>query len=313
MTELHIHDEFSRMMPTQTKFELAQLEDSIKAEGRATQPIIAWVEGDKRWIIDGHTRHEICTRLKLPFDVVEREFKSKREIRLFIFQSQFARRNLTDAARAIGHSDYVQLMKGPAKAKAKALANEPPLNVIAAAARDLKVSKATVKRDLNVAKGVRKVKKADPKLADAIVSGDKAVPKGDLAKLGQDKVPLKQIVAKANKEAPKEAPAKPAAFESKAAKAAKASEAKRLARIDLLEVVAEKLGSFLIAKSPASRRKLIGEVAEALGRAEGKKFAVPVEYQDAAPTNAAPAKKGNGKKAKAPVKSAADVAASFDD
>ncbi len=318
---LDIHPEFSKMLPTQTAFELGQLEDSLKSEGRALQPLIVWKDGDKRYLVDGHTRYSICQKLKLPFDVVERNFGSKREIRLYIFQQQFARRNLSDAALSIGHDTYLTMLKGPARAKAQALAQPAP-NVVAAAAKDLGISKATMKRDSRVAKGVKKVKAKDPKLADKIVSGDTQVSKKTLAAVGQGKATVKAVVveasqptglSKAQQEAQDKKTKARKAAQDKVTAAKLKADAARLARFDQLEVIAEKLSLFFTSETPAGRRKLIGDVAETLGEAEGKTFATPPEYMidtkaeavaEDAPVKAKP-------KSKRTV-SAADVAATFD-
>lgn len=48
-------------------------------------------------LIDGHNRYEICTRLGLPFEVVQKEFESRVHARIWMRQLQRGRRNLSDA------------------------------------------------------------------------------------------------------------------------------------------------------------------------------------------------------------------------
>jgi len=47
-------------------------------------------------LIDGHNRYEICTRLGLPFNTIEKEFESRVHVRVWMRQLQRGRRNLSD-------------------------------------------------------------------------------------------------------------------------------------------------------------------------------------------------------------------------
>jgi hypothetical protein len=75
-----------------------------------------WQIGDGRWecpecgygiaylessgiLIDGHNRHEICTRLDIDFDTVEIEFDSRDDAKIWIIKNQFGRRNLQPFTR----------------------------------------------------------------------------------------------------------------------------------------------------------------------------------------------------------------------
>ncbi len=52
-------------------------------------------------LIDGHNRHEICTRLGLAFSVISKEFDSREDATEWIINNQFGRRNLSDYQRGI--------------------------------------------------------------------------------------------------------------------------------------------------------------------------------------------------------------------
>jgi N6-adenosine-specific RNA methylase IME4 len=52
-------------------------------------------------LIDGHNRLEICTRLKLPYDVVEVAFEDRDAAALWIEENQVGRRNLSDDQRSV--------------------------------------------------------------------------------------------------------------------------------------------------------------------------------------------------------------------
>jgi ParB family chromosome partitioning protein len=52
-------------------------------------------------LVDGHNRHEICTRLGIGFETVSMEFNSRDDAVLWICKNQFGRRNLTDYQRGV--------------------------------------------------------------------------------------------------------------------------------------------------------------------------------------------------------------------
>ena len=51
--------------------------------------------------MDGHNRHEICTRNRIEFQTVSREFASHEEAKQWIIGNQLGRRNLRSEARAL--------------------------------------------------------------------------------------------------------------------------------------------------------------------------------------------------------------------
>jgi hypothetical protein len=68
--------------------ELEKLEASIVAEG-CRDSIVIW----NGTIVDGHNRYEICTRLGLSFQTIEKEFESIHHARIWMRENQGARRN----------------------------------------------------------------------------------------------------------------------------------------------------------------------------------------------------------------------------
>jgi len=52
-------------------------------------------------LVDGHNRYEICTRLGLPFDVVQVAFADREAAALWIEENQVGRRNLSDDQRSV--------------------------------------------------------------------------------------------------------------------------------------------------------------------------------------------------------------------
>jgi len=58
-----------------------------------------WEFEDIGILVDGHHRLEICTRLKIPYEVAKIEFSDENAALIWIIRNQFGRRNITLAAR----------------------------------------------------------------------------------------------------------------------------------------------------------------------------------------------------------------------
>lgn len=89
MKNLMIDSEFKDLIPPLQKEERDQLEANIKAEG-CRDPLTVW--GDI--LIDGHNRHEICTRLGVLFKTLSVSFPDRSHAVEWIIRNQFGRRNL---------------------------------------------------------------------------------------------------------------------------------------------------------------------------------------------------------------------------
>lgn len=87
---IQIDKEFKDLIPPLQKEERDQLEANIKAEG-CRDPLTVW--GDI--LMDGHNRHEICTRLNIPFKTVEISFPDRSHAIEWVIKNQFGRRNLS--------------------------------------------------------------------------------------------------------------------------------------------------------------------------------------------------------------------------
>lgn len=94
MTELLINPEFKKLIPPLTPEEFAQLEQNCLAEG-IRDSIVIW----NGYIIDGHNRYEIAQRYDLQFKVIESEFESEVDAKIWMVYNQFGRRNLQDFVR----------------------------------------------------------------------------------------------------------------------------------------------------------------------------------------------------------------------
>ena len=97
--DITIDKEFAAMIPPLSAEERQQLEENIVEHGGARDPLVVWNEKNATILLDGHNRHEICTRLDLDFDIEEREFKDRSHAVEWIIRNQFGRRNLAAYVR----------------------------------------------------------------------------------------------------------------------------------------------------------------------------------------------------------------------
>lgn len=87
--EITIDHEFKALIPPLAAEELRQLEENILRDG-CRDPLVVW----NSILIDGHNRHEICTRRGLPFETDELVFDDRSHAIEWIIRNQFGRRNL---------------------------------------------------------------------------------------------------------------------------------------------------------------------------------------------------------------------------
>ena len=99
--EIVIDAEFAALIPPLTAEERSQLEANLVSAGGARDALVAWRDGGRLVLLDGHNRHEICTRLGLPFEVREIEVGGREEATEWLIRNQFGRRNLSAYDRTI--------------------------------------------------------------------------------------------------------------------------------------------------------------------------------------------------------------------
>lgn len=87
--EITIDPEFKALIPPLAADELRQLEENILRDG-CRDPLVVW----NGVLIDGHNRHEICTRHGLPFETKAIGFDDRSHAEEWIIRNQFGRRNL---------------------------------------------------------------------------------------------------------------------------------------------------------------------------------------------------------------------------
>lgn len=123
------------------------LEKSLKAEGKALEPITVWKGRDV--IVDGHRRYAACERLGLPTPEIRyKSFKDIQEVKDWMDDNQDLRRNRSYLDRAQARTKKVEaLVKGGAKRSEAA----------ATVARECGVNERTVYRDQRVTEALQKL------------------------------------------------------------------------------------------------------------------------------------------------------------
>ena len=176
---LQIDKEFRDLLPTLTAEESAALEESIEREG-CRDALIVW--GDT--LVDGHNRHEICTRRGFPFQVRQMEFDSREDVIIWICANQNARRNITPEQKAylVGKRYEAEKKKagapdGNRNAQKQRDHNGPIVCVQGGrtyerVAKEAGVGVTTVKRSADYARAVDTLATDSPTIKHKILSGE---------------------------------------------------------------------------------------------------------------------------------------------
>lgn len=167
MTDIIIDPDFRKYIPALSVEELAQLEANLVEDG-CRDPLTLW----GRVIIDGHNRFDICTRLGIPFQTVQKQFPTREAALDWMDCHQLGRRNLTpDARKLLLGRRYNRLKADPA---ANLVQNAPSgqndhsgEKTADTLAKEHGVSEATVRRAAKFAQEIE----ADPELQAAIEAG----------------------------------------------------------------------------------------------------------------------------------------------
>ncbi|MFY8248366.1 MAG: MT-A70 family methyltransferase [Gloeomargaritales cyanobacterium] len=93
---IQIKEEFRKLIPALTADEFKQLEANCLSEG-IREKIITW----NGFIIDGHNRFEIATRWNLEYQTEIKHFKDENNVREWMINNQFGRRNLSNYQRSL--------------------------------------------------------------------------------------------------------------------------------------------------------------------------------------------------------------------
>ena len=109
---IEIKQEFKDLIPPLTKEEFKQLENNCMSEG-IREKILTW----NGFIIDGHNRYEIATRWDLDFETESKHFDNEDDVKLWMIENQFGRRNLNKYQRTVLALEYKKVYSAIANKK----------------------------------------------------------------------------------------------------------------------------------------------------------------------------------------------------
>lgn len=108
--ELRIKEEFKKLIPPLTAEEFKQLEINCLDEG-IRDAIVTW----NGFIIDGHNRYKIATDWGLEFKTEAKVFDSENDVREWMINNQYGRRNLSNYQRSVLALELESVFKEKAK------------------------------------------------------------------------------------------------------------------------------------------------------------------------------------------------------
>jgi DNA modification methylase len=111
MFDLIIKEEFKKLIPPLTAEEFKQLETNCLYEG-IRDAIIIW----NGIIIDGHNRYKIANDYGLEFKTESKAFNSENDVREWMINNQFGRRNLSNYQRSVLALELEGVFREKAKA-----------------------------------------------------------------------------------------------------------------------------------------------------------------------------------------------------
>lgn len=150
--DIIIDQEFKELIPSPMPEELKNLEESIKEDG-CRDALVCWDDT----LVDGYRRHEICTRLDLPYKTVGRTFDNRDQAKIWIIANQLSRRNITPEQRKYLIGIQYKLEKKDVGQPKKELAQNDPITTAEKIAAQHHVSPATVKRAEKFAEDIDKL------------------------------------------------------------------------------------------------------------------------------------------------------------
>lgn len=106
MKQIEIKEEFKKLIPPLTTEEYKQLEDNCLEEG-IREKIILW----NNYIIDGHNRYNIANQWNLEFETKSKNFNTIEDVKIWMLDNQFGKRNLSDAQRYLNRNEKRKLLK----------------------------------------------------------------------------------------------------------------------------------------------------------------------------------------------------------
>lgn len=198
--ELKIDAGFKSLIPPLSEEERLQLETNLVADG-CREPLVVW----QGTVIDGHNRYEICTRRKIAFQVVEKQFENRQQVEDWIDANQLGRRNLRPEQMSLLRGRrYNRTKKAQGGTGANRFVqshqNEDSVKTAERLAQQHGVSKATIERDGKFAEAVEALE-LETEVASGVIDAPKQViveaAKPLLEAKKQNRIPTPEETAKA--------------------------------------------------------------------------------------------------------------------
>lgn len=112
MPEIIIDEEFKKLIPPLNEDEYTGLERSLLEEG-CRDALVLW----NNTIIDGHNRHEICTKHDIEYTTITKEFEDRDDAKKWILENQFGRRNISASQKAVLGLELEKILSKEAEAR----------------------------------------------------------------------------------------------------------------------------------------------------------------------------------------------------
>lgn len=187
---IKISEELRSLITPLTQEEYQQLEENIIEYG-CREPVTVWEKSKNEFIlVDGHNRYKICQDHELPFHMHILQFMDIEEAKEWMINNQLGRRNLTP--------DQLSYYRGLKYLKTKRkkggyqnVISNPQTGGSTAEklAKEFNVSKNTIERDAQFAKGIEVIAYSNPELKNLILQGVIKVKKSDVQMLSEAERP----------------------------------------------------------------------------------------------------------------------------
>lgn len=191
-----IKEELKNLIPPLAQDEFEKLEDNILAEG-CRDALIVWKQNGAYILIDGHNRHNICTKHGLPFRVEVMEFENIDQVSDWMVNNQLGKRNVTEETKSyLRGLQYNREKKKVGGTGANQHSKQLGQNVPTAErlAQQHKVSEKTIKRDEKFAIAIDKITSDNKSLKWDILNKKINMPKVATLKLADESDALAQKI-----------------------------------------------------------------------------------------------------------------------
>lgn len=183
--ELKIDKELECLIPPLSASEFDQLEASVLEEGFRDK-LIVW----NGTLVDGHNRYRIAQKHGLEFEITEKEFESKDDVKDWMYKNQLGRRNLTPEMRdyCIGQIYRNEKKKNGGRRRGEEFSvdqNDPLKSTAEKVADQYGVGSATVKRSERFADGIDRIGGIAPEIKQDILKGKTNVTKTEIRELAK--------------------------------------------------------------------------------------------------------------------------------